>query len=169
MTSIRICYLRNQMKIKLIVVGRTEKPYLKEGIAEYAKRLTHYFPFELVETPELKNARKLRTPQIKEAEGELILKHLTNSDHVVLLDEHGKEFRSIEFSQYVQKKANAGLKQLVLVVGGAYGFSDTVYKRANEKLSLSKMTFSHQMVRLFAIEQIYRAMTILRNEPYHHE
>jgi 23S rRNA (pseudouridine1915-N3)-methyltransferase len=142
---------------------------LRDGISQYEKRLKHYFPFELKEIPELKNARNLREPQIKDAEGELILKLLSNSDHVVLLDEQGKQFRSIEFSQYIQKKANAGLKQLVLVIGGAYGFSDAVYQRSNEKLSLSKMTFSHQMVRLFAIEQVYRAMTILRNEPYHHE
>lgn len=157
------------MKIKLVVVGKTEKGYLKEGIAEYAKRLKHYFPFELVEIPELKNARKLREGQIKVAEGELLLKQFVNSDCVVLLDEQGKQFRSKEFAQYFQKKANSGLKQVVLVVGGAYGFSDEVYQRANEKISLSKMTFSHQMVRLFAIEQVYRAMTILRGEPYHHE
>ena len=157
------------MKIKLLVVGKTEKSYLKDGIAEYAKRLKHYFPFELKEIPELKNARKLREGQIKDAEGELILKNVVNSDHVVLLDEQGKMFRSKEFAQYFQKKANSGLKQIVLVVGGAYGFSDDVYQRANEKVSLSKMTFSHQMVRLFAIEQVYRAMTILRGEPYHHE
>jgi 23S rRNA (pseudouridine1915-N3)-methyltransferase len=157
------------MKIQLIVVGKTDAPYLRDGISQYEKRLKHYFPFELKEIPELKNARNLREPQIKDAEGELILKLLSNSDHVVLLDEQGKQFRSIEFSQYIQKKANAGLKQLVLVIGGAYGFSDAVYQRSNEKLSLSKMTFSHQMVRLFAIEQVYRAMTILRNEPYHHE
>jgi 23S rRNA (pseudouridine1915-N3)-methyltransferase len=164
-----IYYLGHRMKIKLIVVGKTEKSYLKEGIAEYAKRLKHYFPFELVETPELKNARKLRTSQIKHAEGELLLKQFVKSDHVVLLDEHGKEFKSREFAAYFQKKANSGLKQLVIVVGGAYGFSEEVYARGDGKVSLSKMTFSHQMVRLFAIEQIYRAMTILKGEPYHHE
>lgn len=168
-TSNCIYYLHGHMKIKLIVVGKTEKSYLKEGIAEYAKRLKHYFPFELVETPELKNAKKLRTSQIKHAEGEVLLKLFAKSDHVALLDENGKQFKSTEFAAYFQKKANAGMKQLVIVVGGAYGFSDEVYARANEKLSLSKMTFSHQMVRLFAIEQIYRAMTILKGEPYHHE
>lgn len=157
------------MKIQLLVVGKTNASYLKEGISEYEKRLKHYFPFELKELPELKNARKLREDQIKVAEGELLLKQLNNADHVLLLDEHGKQFRSKEFAQFVQQKANSGLKQVVLIVGGAYGFSDAVYQRANGKISLSKMTFSHQMVRLFAIEQIYRAMTILRGEPYHHE
>ena len=137
-------------------------------IQEYQKRLTHYIPFTIQVIPELKNTKALTTDQQKQAEGELILRAITSANDLVLLDEHGKEFRSIEFADYLQKKMSSG-RDLVFVVGGPYGFSEAVYQRANGKISLSKMTFSHQMVRLFFVEQTYRAMTILRGEPYHHE
>ena len=156
------------MKITLLVVGKTTSAQVESLIQEYQKRLTHYIPFALQVIPELKNTKALTPDQQKQAEGELILRAVAQSADLVLLDEHGKEFRSIEFADYIQKKMSSG-RDVVFVVGGPYGFSEAVYQRANGKISLSKMTFSHQMVRLFFVEQIYRAMTILRGEPYPHE
>lgn len=156
------------MKITLLVVGKTTSAQVESLIQEYQKRLTHYLPFALQVIPELKNTKALTPDQQKQAEGELILRAVAQSADLVLLDEYGKEFRSIEFADYMQKKMSSG-RDVVFVVGGPYGFSEAVYQRANGKISLSKMTFSHQMVRLFFVEQIYRAMTILRGEPYHHE
>ena len=157
------------MKIKLLAIGKTDNKHLIQLIEEYQNRLKHYIKFELEVIPDIKNVKKLSEVQQKEKEGALILSKLQNTDDLVLLDDKGKHFTSIEFSQYLQKKMNSGIKQLVLVIGGPYGFSDSVYKKAIAKISLSKMTFSHQMIRLFTIEQIYRAFTILKNEPYHHE
>ena len=156
------------MKITLLVVGKTTSAQVESLIQEYQTRLTHYLPFALQVIPELKNTKALTPDQQKQAEGELILRAVAQSADLVLLDEHGKEFRSIEFADYIQKKMSSG-RDVIFVVGGPYGFSEAVYQRANGKISLSKMTFSHQMVRLFFVEQIYRAMTILRGEPYHHE
>ena len=157
------------MKIQLICVGKTERSYLKEGESEYLKRLKHYRSFEKIEIPELKNAKKLSEDQIKTEEGKLILAKVDRSTQLILLDENGKTFNSVGFSKFLQKKFNQGGKSIVFVVGGAYGFSEEMYARANGKISLSEMTFSHQMVRLFFIEQIYRALTILKGEPYHHQ
>ena len=156
------------MKITLLVVGKTADAHIESLIQQYQKRLTHYISFTLQVIPELKNTKALTTEQQKQTEGELILRAVTPANDLVILDEHGKEFRSIEFADYLQKKMSSG-RDLVFVIGGPYGFSEAVYQRANSKISLSKMTFSHQMVRLFFIEQTYRAMTILRGEPYHHE
>lgn len=156
------------MKITLLVVGKTTDSHIEALIQEYQKRLTHYLPFTLQVIPELKNTKALTLEQQKQAEGELILRTITPATDLILLDEHGKEYRSIEFADYIQKRMSSG-RDVVFVVGGPYGFSEAVYQRANGKISLSKMTFSHQMVRLFFVEQIYRAMTILRGEPYHHE
>lgn len=156
------------MKITLLVVGKTTDTQIEKLIQEYQKRLVHYVPFALIVIPELKNTKSLTSQQQKQVEGELILKYITPSTDMILLDERGTEFRSIEFADYIQKKMSSG-RDVVFVVGGPYGFSESVYQRANAKISLSKMTFSHQMVRLFFVEQIYRAMTILRSEPYHHE
>lgn len=156
------------MKITLLVVGKTTDSHIQALLQDYQKRLGHYIPFALTVIPELKNTKSLIPEQQKQAEGELILKCITTSTDMILLDERGKEYRSIEFADYVQKKMSSG-RDLVFVVGGPYGFSEAVYQRANAQISLSKMTFSHQMVRLFFVEQIYRAMTILRGEPYHHE
>ena len=157
------------MKIKLIVIGKTDSNELNQLIQTYLKRLQHYIKMELEIVPDIKNRKQLSEKLQKEKEGELLLKSLKNTDVVVLLDEKGRQFRSVEFSNYLQDKMNASTKQLVFIIGGPYGFSDTIYKRATSKISLSKMTFSHQMIRLFMVEQIYRAFTILRNEPYHHE
>ncbi|MGB1042477.1 MAG: 23S rRNA (pseudouridine(1915)-N(3))-methyltransferase RlmH [Tenacibaculum sp.] len=157
------------MKIKLLAIGKTDDKNLLQLINTYEKRLQHYVKFELDIIPDIKNVKNLSEAQQKEKEGELILGKLQNTDQLVLLDDKGKHFTSIEFSQYLQKKMNAGLKQLVFVIGGPYGFSEAVYKKAQGKVSFSKMTFSHQMIRLFVVEQIYRGFTILRNEPYHHE
>lgn len=156
------------MKMTLLVTGKTGDARLASLIQDYQQRLTHYVPFEFVVLPDIKNAKSLSEEQLKTAEGEAILRWLTPSMDVVLLDEHGREFRSIEYAQWLQKKMSAG-KDLVLIIGGAYGFSHAVYARAEYKVSFSQMTFSHQMIRLMAIEQLYRAMTILRGEPYHHE
>ena len=156
------------MKITLLVVGKTTDSRLSSLMEEYISRLKHYVPFELVVVPDLKNTKALSEEQIKAAEGEAILRYLTPSMDVVLLDEHGREFRSIEYAEWLQKKMGSG-KDLTLVIGGPYGFSEAVYARANGKVSFSQMTFSHQMIRLMAVEQIYRGMTILRGEPYHHE
>nr|WP_298993504.1 23S rRNA (pseudouridine(1915)-N(3))-methyltransferase RlmH [uncultured Polaribacter sp.] len=157
------------MKIKLLAIGKTDNKQLIQLIDEYQNRLKHYVKFELEIINDIKNAKNLSEDQQKEKEGVLILNRLQNTDQLVLLDDKGKHFTSIEFSKYLQKKMNSGIKQLVLVIGGPYGFSDTVYQKAQGKISLSKMTFSHQMIRLFIVEQIYRGFTILRNEPYHHE
>lgn len=157
------------MQIKLIAIGKTDHPAIQKLVEEYSSRLGFYIRFELEIIPDLKNTKSLSELLQKEKEGELILKKIQPSDELILLDERGKTFSSIEFSEFLQKKMNSGLKQLVLVIGGPYGFSDEIYFRANGKVSLSKMTFSHQMIRPFLIEQVYRAFTILRNEPYHHE
>ncbi|MEI6488011.1 MAG: 23S rRNA (pseudouridine(1915)-N(3))-methyltransferase RlmH [Bacteroidota bacterium] len=156
------------MKISLILNGKTEDDYISKGFSVYEKRLKHYLSFETIVIPALKNTKALSIEQQKKKEGELIFKEIQSSDKLILLDENGKELRSTQFADFVQKEMNSGIKNLVFVVGGPYGFSDEVYKRANGKISLSKMTFSHQMVRLFFVEQLYRAMTILKNEPYHH-
>lgn len=156
------------MTIKLLAIGKTDSKPLQSLISEYEKRLKHYVKFEIEVIPDIKNAKNLSEAQQKEKEGELILKKLVPTDVLILLDENGKQLSSVGFSEYLQKKMNAGIKQLVMVIGGPYGFSDEVYTAAQGKISLSKMTFSHQMVRLFVTEQIYRAFTILRNEPYHH-
>jgi len=156
------------MKIKFIVVGKTEEQYLLDGIDKFEKRLQHYATLENSVIPALKNVEKLSIEQRKHKEGELILNHITSSDVLILLDEQGKQFTSVEFSEFLQKRMNSGIKNLVFAVGGAYGFSDEIYKRANSKISFSKMTFSHQMIRLFFAEQLYRAFTILKQEPYHH-
>lgn len=155
------------MKLTLLVVGKTTDSRLESLIREYQDRLKHYVPFELVVIPELKNAKSLSIDQQKKAEGDLILRAVGRS-HVVLLDEHGREYRSMEFADYLNRQMSSG-QDVTFVVGGPYGFSPAVYERANGKISLSQMTFSHQMIRLLFVEQIYRAMTILRNEPYHHE
>ena len=156
------------MKIQLLMTGKTNDPRLQSLIDDYQQRLKHYVPFELVVIPDIKNAKSLSQEQLKSAEGDAILSRLTPATDVVLLDEHGREYRSVEFADYLQKKMSSG-RDLAFVIGGAFGFSPAVYERANGKLSLSQMTFSHQMIRIMAIEQIYRAMTILRGEPYHHE
>ena len=156
------------MKITLLVVGKTTDQRLQTLIEDYQQRLKHYIPFEMVVIPDLRNAKALTQAQIKEQEGIEILRRITPSMDVILLDEHGREYRSIEYAQWIQKKMAAG-RDVIFIVGGPYGFSPAVYERANGKISLSKMTFSHQMIRLFFTEQIYRAMTILRGEPYHHE
>ena len=157
------------MEISLIVIGKTNARYLQEGIEEYIKRLKHYIPYSITVLPDIKNTKKLTEEQQKEAEGKLMLDALKPGDCLVLLDERGKEFTSVAFADYLQRKMNAGLRRLVFVIGGPYGFSQSVYDRADEKISLSKMTFSHEMIRLFFTEQVYRAMTIQRGEPYHHQ
>ncbi len=157
------------MTIKLVTIGKTDNKHLQELIAEYIKRLGHYIKFNLDIIPDIKNVKKLSEAQQKQKEGELILAKLSTTDVLILLDENGKQFDSVSFSNYLQKHMNSGIKQLVFVIGGPYGFSQEVYNKAQGKVSLSKMTFSHQMVRLFFIEQLYRGFTILRNEPYHHK
>ena len=157
------------MTIKLLTIGKTDSKALQQLILEYEKRLKHYVKFELEIIPDIKNVKNLSEAQQKEKEGGLILKKLSTTDVLVLLDENGKQFSSVNFSKYLQKKMNTGLKQLVFAIGGPYGFSDPVHQKAQGEISLSKMTFSHQMVRLFVVEQVYRAFTILKNEPYHHQ
>lgn len=157
------------MKITLTVVGKTSTGYVGQGVQEYVRRLGHYVPFDIQYIADLKNTKSLTTDQQKVSEGKLILQNLDKSDHVVLLDEHGKEYTSMQFADYVQKRMSSGARRVVFVVGGPYGFSQDVYNRANDKLSLSKMTFSHEMIRLIFTEQLYRAYTILNHEPYHHE
>jgi 23S rRNA (pseudouridine1915-N3)-methyltransferase len=156
------------VKIKVICIGKTGKSFLIEGEKEYLKRLQHYIPCEKIEIPDLKNAKNLSEDQVKVAEGKEILTKLETSDHVFVLDEKGKEYTSEQFSEFLQNRFNMGGKTIVFVIGGAYGFSEEVYQRANAKIALSKMTFSHQMIRMIFFEQIYRAMTILKGEPYHH-
>ena len=156
------------MRVSLLTVGKTDIKWVSEGLEVYSSRLLHYLPFEVREIPELKNVSALSKDQIKTAEGKLILKALKDSDELILLDERGKEFRSVEFADWLQRKFQQG-RDLVFVIGGAYGFSQEVYDRANGMISLSKMTFSHQMVRTIFVEQLYRALTILKGESYHHE
>ncbi len=157
------------MNIELIVVGKTDMKEVETLVAMYAKRLNHYVRFAITTIADVRNTKKLSEGEQKRLEGEAILRLLTPSDYVMLLDEHGAELRSIEFADLVEKRMSAGIKRLVFLIGGPYGFSEAVYARANGKLSLSKMTFSHQIVRAIFLEQLYRAFTILKNEPYHHE
>lgn len=157
------------MNIKLIAIGKTDNKALQALIDDYVKRLSFYIKFDIDIIPDIKNVKNLSEAQQKEKEGELILARLTPTDQLILLDENGKSFSSTGFADELQKKMNSGIKTLVFVIGGPYGFSETVYKKAQGKISLSAMTFSHQMVRLFFTEQVYRAFTILRNEPYHHD
>ena len=157
------------MKIVLVVVGKTNEKYLTEGISDYQKRLNHYTNFEIVEISNIKNAKNFSEKELIKKEGEMILKQINTSDYLVLLDDKGNVFSSPSFAEKLQQWMISGKKRLVFVVGGAYGLSQEVYHRGNEKLSLSKMTFSHQMVRLFFVEQLYRGYTILNNEPYHHK
>ena len=157
------------MKIIFLTVGKTEDIYLKEGIEKYVKRLKHYTKLEMVELNELKNTKALTQEQQKTKEAELILKKITPLDHVVLLDENGTELTSKQFAGYIEKRAISSVASLVFIVGGPYGFDQSVYERANDQLSFSRMTFSHQMIRLFFAEQLYRAFTIIKGEPYHHQ
>ncbi|WP_149303365.1 23S rRNA (pseudouridine(1915)-N(3))-methyltransferase RlmH [Pareuzebyella sediminis] len=157
------------MTITLITIGKTDSAALQQLIATYEQRLQHYVKFEFLELPDIKKTKNLSEEQQKQKEGERLLKEINKGDILVLLDERGKQLTSKEFADYLQKKMNSGIKKLTFVIGGPYGFSESVFQRAQGKISLSKMTFSHQMVRLFAIEQLYRGFTILRNEPYHHE
>lgn len=157
------------MTIKLLVIGKTDTIEIKTLVDNYLKRIKHYIKFEFEVIPDLKNTKNLSETHQKEKEGDLILSKINSSDLVVLLDERGKKYSSVGFSEFLQKKMNSGIKNLVFVIGGPYGFAETVYNRSDAKLSLSDMTFSHQMIRLFFIEQAYRALTILRNEPYHHQ
>lgn len=157
------------MKITLLTVGKTDRDWVKQGLGIYVSRLKHYIPFAITEIPELKNVSALTKEQIKVREGELILKNIRPDDDVILLDERGKEYSSVELAETIRNKISYIGKDIVFVIGGAYGFSEAVYRRANSKLSLSRMTFSHQMVRAIFAEQIYRAFTIIRGEPYHHE
>jgi 23S rRNA (pseudouridine1915-N3)-methyltransferase len=153
----------------LITVGKTDVKWVREGLDLYVSRLSHYVPFTLDEIPELKNAASLSRSQVKEKEGELVLRRIKDADEVILLDERGREMRSVELAAFLEEKLSRGGRDLVFVIGGAYGFSDRVYGRADAKLSLSRMTFSHQMVRTIFAEQLYRAFTIIKGEPYHHE
>lgn len=157
------------MKITLLTVGKTDRDWVKQGLDIYVSRLKHYIPFAITEIPELKNVSALTKEQIKVREGELILKNIRPDDDVILLDERGKEYSSVELAETIRNKISYIGKDIVFVIGGAYGFSEAVYRRANSKLSLSRMTFSHQMVRAIFAEQIYRAFTIIMGEPYHHE
>ena len=157
------------MEIELLTVGKTHIGFVEEGIAEYTRRLKHYIPYSIKAIPDIKNAAKMDNAKQKEAEGLKILESISTSDYVILLDERGRQYTSMEFASFIEKQMNAGRRKVLFVVGGPYGFSQAVYDRADSLLSLSKMTFNHEMVRLFFTEQIYRAMTILRGEPYHHE
>ncbi len=157
------------MKVILTAVGKTNNLNFKNAISDYQKRLKFYIPFEVEELPDIKNTKSMTEEEQKKREGEMLLKFFQEGDEVILLDDKGEEFTSMKFSAYIEKKTLSGLKRLVFVIGGPYGFSPEVYDRANGKVSLSKMTFSHQMVRLIFVEQLYRAMTILKGEPYHHE
>lgn len=157
------------MKITLLVIGKTDEQYLETGIAKYLGRLEHYVPFELKIIPDIKNRKTLSEAQQKKMEGELLLSQFQSGDVVVLLDENGKTFSSRNFSKWIESQMNTGCKRLVFVIGGPYGFSQEVYEKANSKISLSEMTFSHQMVRLIFVEQLYRAFTIMKGEAYHHD
>lgn len=155
------------MKVIFRVIGKTNERYLKEGMEVYAKRLSHYLPFKMEVLPDVRQAKKLNSDQLRLKEGEILLAQVKNEDLLILLDENGKSFSSVEFASYLDRQLQMPYRRLIFQVGGAFGFSEEVYQRANAKLALSQMTFSHQMVRLFFLEQLYRAMTILRNEPYH--
>lgn len=157
------------MNIKLIVVGKTNKPYFIQAEEEYLDRLKHYIKVQYITIPELKKTKNLSAEQIKNKEGELILKHLQSTDEVWLMDEKGKQKTSVQFADFLQQKMNQGIKDLVFIIGGAYGFSKEIYRKYPSKFSLSNMTFSHQMIRTFLLEQLYRGMTILKNQPYHNE
>ena len=157
------------MKIKVICIGKTGKDFLIEGEKEYIKRLTHYIATEKIEIPDIKNAKSLSEEQVKQLEGKAFLAKIESSDYLILLDEKGTSYSSEKFAQYLQLRFNSGGKNLVFLIGGAYGFSEEIYQRANDKIALSKMTFSHQMVRMIFLEQVYRGMTILKGEPYHHK
>ena len=157
------------MKITLLTVGKTDKDWVRQGLDIYVSRLKHYIPFTLSEIPELKNVSSLTSAQIKQKEGDLILKQIRPGDDLILLDERGKQFSSVELAKNLQDKISYSGRDIVFVIGGAYGFSDAVYERADSRISLSRMTFSHQMVRTIVAEQLYRAFTITRGEPYHHE
>lgn len=157
------------MKITLLAMGQTEKNWIKDGLDVYTSRLSHYVQFSVKEIPELKNASALSPEQVKAKEGEIIMKALKGTDDVILLDEHGKEYSSLEWASAIEKKISAGNRDIVFVIGGPYGFSRPVYERCNGKVSLSRMTFSHQMARVIFAEQLYRAFTIIKGQPYHHE
>lgn len=157
------------MKITLLVIGKTDKPFINKGLEIFSKRLNRYFPFEIREIKDLKNTSSLSSKEQKQKEASLVRKNLKPEDHLILLDEKGKEFTSVEFASFIQGKMNMGIKNLVFAVGGPYGFSEEIKKQASGKISLSQMTFSHQLIRLIFAEQLYRAMTILNNEPYHNE
>ncbi len=157
------------MNIELLVVGKTDSALIEEIVAGYTKRINFYCKFSITTLPDIKNVKNLSIKQQRTAEGEMLLRQMSDGDFVTLLDERGTEYRSVEFAQWIQKRMNSGIRRLLIVIGGPYGFSDEVYARANSKVSLSKMTFSHQIVRAIFAEQIYRAFTILKNEPYHHE
>ena len=157
------------MKIKVLVLGKTDAKALKELIQKYESRLRYYIPFSMEIIPDLKHTKNLSIGLQKEKEGQMILNKINTSDRLFLLDVKGKDYDSIEFSMFLQKQMNSGLKQMVLAIGGPYGFSEAVHKSAHGKISFSKMTFSHQMIRLFVVEQLYRGMSILKNEPYHHQ
>lgn len=157
------------MNIELIVIGKTDSKEVASLVEMYAKRVNFYCKFAITALPDVKNTRSLTVKQQRTAEGEMLLRQFAEGDYVVLLDERGEEMRSVEFAYWLQKRMNSGMRRLLLVIGGPYGFSEAVYARANAKLSLSRMTFSHQIVRALFAEQIYRAFTILHNEPYHHE
>jgi 23S rRNA (pseudouridine1915-N3)-methyltransferase len=157
------------MKITFITVGKTEDAYLKDGIEKYVKRLKHYTKLEMTDIPELKNTKALTEDQQKAKEAELILKKITPNDHVILLDENGMELTSVQFANYINKRSVSSSANMIFIVGGPYGFDQSVYQRANDRISLSRMTFSHQMVRLFFVEQLYRAYSIIKGEPYHHQ
>lgn len=156
------------MKIVFIVIGKTDETYLDTGIGKYIKRLEHYIPFEMKVIPDIKNRKTLTEEQQKKTEGDLILSQINPGDDLILLDENGKTFSSVGFSQWIEKQLNVGSKRMVFVVGGPYGFSKEIYSKAKFKVSLSEMTFSHQMIRLIFVEQLYRAFTIIKGEPYHH-
>lgn len=157
------------MEIRLLTVGKTTVKFVADGIAEYERRLRHYVPFSIVSIPDIRNTRKLSTGQHKEAEGRELLSQLSPSDYVMLLDEHGKEFTSMMFASEMEKRMASGCRRIVFCVGGPYGFSEEMHRRADAEISLSRLTFPHELVRLLFVEQLYRAFTILRGEPYHHE
>ncbi|SKB60662.1 23S rRNA (pseudouridine1915-N3)-methyltransferase [Sphingobacterium nematocida] len=157
------------MKISLLCIGKTDDKFIQEGIDKYLKRLKHYVSFTIGILPDVKNVKSMSEAQQMDKEGELFFKNLNNTDYVVLLDEKGKEFRSIEFSEYLEQKMVGSVQHVVFLIGGPYGFAPKVKERSNASMSLSKLTFSHQMVRLFFVEQVYRAFSIMKGEPYHHE
>ena len=157
------------MKILVLAIGKTDEQWVQDALLKYSKRLQYYLPFEFKVITDLKNTKNLSEAQQKEREGALILKKLNPTDKVILLDEKGKEYRSVEFAKHLQQQMNSGVKRLIFIIGGPYGFSPELYAKAQGKLALSKMTFSHQMIRPYFVEQLYRAITILKNEPYHHE